>query len=67
MSAKCQKRTWLNCSVASAGLMAKLEAAQRERDEALEQLARGENGPGVSLERMASEKRLNNTRSFGSI
>jgi hypothetical protein len=47
--------------------MAKLEAAQRERDEALEQLARGEYGPGVSLERMTSEKRLNNTRSFGSI
>ena len=67
MSAKCQKRTLLNCSVASAGLMAKLEAAQRERDEALEQLARGEYGPGVSLERMTSEKRLNNTRSFGSI
>ncbi|MES0403959.1 MAG: hypothetical protein ABUJ93_10710 [Hyphomicrobium sp.] len=29
----------LNCSVASAGLMAKLEAAQRERDDALEQLS----------------------------
>ena len=60
-----QRRDNLRASVS--GLMAKLEEAQRERDEALEQLARGEYGPGVSLERMTSEKRLNNTRSFGSI
>jgi hypothetical protein len=56
-----------NLRASVSGLMAKLEAAQRERDVALEQLAVLENAPGASLERMTSEKRSNNTRSFGSI
>ena len=60
-----QRRDNLRASVS--GLMAKLEAAQRERDVALEQLAILENGTGASPERMISEKRPNNTRSFGSI
>lgn len=56
-----------NLRASVSGLIAKLEAAQRERDLALEQLAIFENAPGASLARMASEKRPRNTRSFGSI